>query len=92
MTTEFETQLLQHLQNQALQLTAISRQQAEQATAIGAILKALQKEPSGESLESTLKSALQPLQSNLEMLVTSFNSLSSVSQTLSAQLPPPSKP
>ena len=109
----FEQQLLQHLQNQAEQLTSISKQQTEQATAIaalsshqevtsshllglqtsvGEILQALSKEPSGESLETTLKAALQPLQSNLETLITSFNSLSNTSHALLTQLPPQPKP
>ena len=103
--TEFETQLLEHLQKQAGQLTAMSEIQAQHGTALSvlsthqqetsSILKklceALQKEPSKDSLEDTLKAALQPLESNLAVLITSFNSLLTVSQTLSDQLPPPPK-
>ena len=66
--TEFETQLLQHLQNQAEQLTNISEQQAKQAqqlTAISAqqvqILAALSNPPEGDSIVSSLEKLLQPL-------------------------------
>lgn len=118
--TEFEQQLLQHLQNQAEQLTALALSQSQttqqltqlsvhqRATSaqqnlisnellkiqsgMGEVLKALSKEPSGESLETTLKAALQPLQSNLETLITSFNSLSNTSHALLTQLPPQPKP
>lgn len=114
--TEFEQQLLQHLQKQADQLTALAlsqsqttKQLSEQATAIGAlsnhqevtssqllrlqtslkeIHEALSKEPSGESLEATLRAALQPLENSLEVLIESFNKLGSFSAQLLKQLPP----
>ena len=117
--TEFENQLLQHLQKQADQLTALALSQSQttqqltqlsvhqRATSaqqnlisnellkiqsgMGEVLKALSKEPSGESLESTLKAALQPLETSLDKLITSFNSLSNISRELSKQLPPPPK-
>ena len=96
--TEFEQQLLQHLQKQAEQLTALSSHQEATSknlsalqTTVGQVLEALSKEPSGESLEATLKAALQPLNSNLEQLIESFNKLSNFSQQLSEQLPPQQK-
>ena len=96
--TEFEQQLLQHLQNHGELLAALSLSQSQTTAALltistqqSAILGALAKEPSGESLESTLKAALQPLESSLDKLVTSFNSLSGISQGLSKQLPPQPK-
>jgi len=63
-------------------LLTISGQQA-------AILAELSKEPSGESLKDTMAGLLKPLETNLSALAGSFNKLLTVSQTLSAQLPPP---
>lgn len=94
--TEFEQQLLQHLQSQAEQLAALSvAQQQTSATLLSlseqqtAILEALQREPSGESLEATLTTALQPLNETMQLLVTSFNKLLTGSEMLSEQLQQP---
>jgi hypothetical protein len=103
--TEYEQKLLQHLEKQAEQLTQLSvhqRATSEQQKIMSSevlklqngmseILQALQKEPSGESLETTLKAALQPLEASLDKLITSFNSLSNISRELSEQLPPQQK-
>jgi ATP-dependent exoDNAse (exonuclease V) alpha subunit len=94
--TEFEGQLLQHLQKQADQLTALSLSQSRTTAALlemskqqAAILAELSKEPSGESLKDTMAGLLKPLEANLSALVGSFNKLLTVSEALSAQLPSP---
>lgn len=101
--TEFEQQLLSALEKmsdtqaaQAGRLTELVLSHSRTTAALlkisgqqAAILAELSKEPSGESLEATLKAALQPLQSNLNALVGSFNKLLTVSEALSAQLPQP---
>ena len=101
--TEFETRLLASLTAMSEQqadtaeglarLTA-SYSQTTQALATisaqqAAILAVLSKEPSGESLKDTMAALLAPLDANLKGLVASFNTLASISSTLSAQLPPP---
>jgi len=94
--TEFEQQLLQHLQNQAEQLVALSLSQSQTTQALltiskqqAAILAELSKEPDGESMKDAMAGLLKPLEGNLTALVASFNKLLTVSESLSAQLPPP---
>jgi Mg2+ and Co2+ transporter CorA len=94
--TPFEQQLLQHLENQAAQLTALAQSQSQTTQALltisgqqEAILAELSKEPSDESLKDTMAGLLKPLEANLSGLIESFNKLLTVSSALSAQLPPP---
>lgn len=76
------TALCSHQSNLSSQL------QVTQGT-LNEVLKALSREPSGESLKETMAELLRPLNDNLKGLVASFNKLSEISTSLSDQLPPP---
>lgn len=94
--TEFEQQLLEHLQNHGELLAALSLSQSQTTGALltiskqqAAILAELSKAPEGESMKDAMAGLLKPLEGNLSVLVESFNKLLTVSEALSAQLPPP---
>ena len=73
--TEFEQQLLQHLQKQADQLTALSLSQSQTTAALlkiseqqAAIFRELSKAPEGESMKNAMAGLLKPLEGNLSAL------------------------
>ena len=94
--TEFEQQLLEHLQNHGELLAALSLSQSQTTQALAkisgqqaAILAELSKAPEGESMKDAMAGLLKPLEGNLSALEGSFGKLLDVSEKLSERLPSP---
>ena len=94
--TEFEKKLLEHLENQARQLTGLALSQSQMTGALltisgqqAEILQELKKEPDSESVKDTLTKLLEPLSGHLNLLAKSFDRVSNVSEILCNHLARP---